>query len=63
MSNAEHTTVDQPATLDPHIQEMDEQFSRARLLQRLRLLRHERQFLLRWVSDELVVATSLELSF
>jgi uncharacterized protein involved in exopolysaccharide biosynthesis len=57
MSNPELTTLDQPPTMDPHIQEMEEQFSRERLLARLRLLWDERRFLVRCVLAGLVVAT------
>jgi hypothetical protein len=60
MSNSEQTTLDQSTTLDSHFQEMEEQFSRARLLRRLRLRWNARQFLLHWVMVGLVVATSLE---
>jgi len=52
MSNPEQTTLDQPATGDP-----EEQFSRERLLARLRLLWNERPFLVRCVLIGLVVAT------
>jgi uncharacterized protein involved in exopolysaccharide biosynthesis len=57
LSNPEQTTLDHPATIDPHIQEMEEQFSRERLLARLRLLWNERRFLVRCVLIGLIVAT------
>jgi uncharacterized protein involved in exopolysaccharide biosynthesis len=57
LSNPEQTTLDHPATMDPHIQEMEEQFSRERLLARLRLLWNERRFLVRFALIGLVVAT------
>jgi uncharacterized protein involved in exopolysaccharide biosynthesis len=57
LSNPEQTTLDQPATIDPHIQEMEEQVSRERLLARVRLLWNERRFLVRCVLIGLVVAT------
>jgi uncharacterized protein involved in exopolysaccharide biosynthesis len=56
LSNPEQTTLDHPATINPHIQEMEEQFSRERLLARLRLLWNERRFLARCVLVGLVVA-------
>jgi uncharacterized protein involved in exopolysaccharide biosynthesis len=57
MSNPKEATLDQPAAIDPHIREMEEQFSRERLLARLRLLWNERRFLVRCVLIALVVAT------
>jgi uncharacterized protein involved in exopolysaccharide biosynthesis len=57
MSNSEQTTLDQPAAVDPRIEEMDAQFSRERLLARLRLLWNERRFLVRCVLVGVVVAT------
>ncbi len=62
-SNPEQRTLDQPATLDPQIPEIEQQFSRERLLPRLRLPWNAPQLFLRWVLDGLVVATALELSF
>jgi len=56
-SNSEEPTLDQQASIDPHIQEMEEQFSRERLLARLRLLWNERRFLVRCVLIGLLVAT------
>jgi len=57
LSNPEQTTQDHPATIDPHIEEMEVQFSRERLFSRLRLLWNERRFLVRCVLIGLVVAT------
>jgi uncharacterized protein involved in exopolysaccharide biosynthesis len=57
MSNPEQTTLDQPPTIDPRIEEMEVQFSRERLLARLRLLWDQRGFLGRCAFVGIVVAT------
>lgn len=57
ITNSERTTLDQPATVDPHIEEMEAQFSRERLLARLRLLWNERRFLMHCMVVGVVMAT------
>jgi len=57
LSNPGQTTLEQPTTVDPHLEEMEEQFSRERFLGSLRLLWNERRFLVRCVLAGLVVAT------
>jgi hypothetical protein len=56
-SNPEETSLDLPAATDPRIEEMEEQFARARLLARLRLLWSQRRFLVRCLLVGFVVAT------
>jgi uncharacterized protein involved in exopolysaccharide biosynthesis len=57
MSNPEEAMLEQPAAIDPRIEDMEEQFSRARMLARLRLLWDQRRFLGRCVLVGFVVAT------
>ena len=57
LSNPEQTTLDQPATVDARLEEVENQFARERLLARLRLLWEKRRFLVRCVLIGLVAAT------
>lgn len=58
-SNAEFTTLEQPESIDPRIEEMEDRLARERLLARVRLLWNARRFLLRFVLFGLLVATAI----
>jgi len=57
ITNSQRTTLDQQAAVDPHIEEMEAQYSRERLLARLRVLWNERRFLMHCMVVGVVMAT------
>jgi len=57
ITNSQRTTLDEQAAVDPHIEEMEAQYSRERLLARLRVLWNERRFLMHCMVVGVVMAT------